>query len=65
MSASLHFIEKKTGKMIAKRYLLDHIPRIGEECRFHGEMYFKVVQVVNVFDENGDQYRVNIGLAKV
>ena len=56
-----HFIDKKTGAMI-ERLWCHQAPAVGEECRFSGERYFKVVQVVHVYDEDVPYHRVNIGL---
>lgn len=58
----IHFIEQDSGKMIAKQYV-SFVPRVGDECRFHGEKYYKVTVVVFVYDENGE--RANIGLERL
>lgn len=63
----VHFIEKGTGKMIGK-YWVQQVPSIGEECRFPGgnrPRYFKVVQIVHVYDEDVDHHRANVGLEEI
>jgi hypothetical protein len=57
----LHVIEKKTGKMLAMP-LAHQVPAVGEEIRLSGERYYKVVQVVHVFDESCPHHRANIGV---
>jgi len=60
----VHFIEKKTGKMIAQLYC-HQVPAVGDECRFTGDRYFKVVQVVHVYDEDVPYHRANVGLEAI
>lgn len=60
----VHFIEKSTGKMISQLWVWQ-VPAVGEECRFSGKAgprYFKVVQVVHVYDEDVNHHRANVGL---
>ena len=61
MKVQAHYIHEKTG-MLARR-AITHVPRVGDEIRFHGERYFKVTLVVWVMDEDECPYeRVNIGV---
>lgn len=59
-----HFIEVETGKMIAQLYI-GSVPRVGEECRFRGEKYYRVDVVVHVYDEEVPVNRVNIGITHI
>ena len=59
-----HFIDADTYKMVAQLYI-QHIPRVGEECRFKEGEYWKVVLVVHCFDETVSTFRVNIGVSKI
>jgi hypothetical protein len=60
-----HVIEATTGKMIAMPTLY-HCPRVGEELRTSENVYWSVVQIVHVLDEDDSPYtRVNIGVNKI
>lgn len=57
-----HFIHESDGTLVA-RLRIYSIPNPGNECRFHGPVYYRVTRVVHVYDEGDD--RVNIGLEQV
>jgi hypothetical protein len=53
-----HFIDIANDNMIHKLEV-SVVPRLGDELRFKGETYYKVMLVVFVYDEGKE--RVNIG----
>lgn len=59
-----HFIDDEHGEMVASMYI-QHVPRVGEECRFSNNRYYRVNLVVHVYDEDGPAYRVNIGISRI
>jgi len=54
----IHFIDNKDDRVILKQDVTA-VPRIGDELRFSGDKYYKVMLVVFVYDEG--MQRVNIG----
>lgn len=58
---SAHFIHEEKG-MLA-RMTINHAPRVGDEIRLQGELYFKVTRLIWVYDEPEHPFqRLNIGL---
>lgn len=59
-----HFVEIKTGKLIDNLFV-QHVPRVGDTCRFAADEYWEVGCVIHIFDEDVPYYRVNIGIRKI
>lgn len=54
-----HFVHPTDG-MVGK-FTIEHAPRVGDELRFPGEIFFKVARLVWVYDEPEAQFtRLNI-----
>lgn len=54
----IHFIDNNDDRLITKQDV-SVVPRAGDELRFAGEKYYKVMLVVFIYDEGME--RVNIG----
>jgi hypothetical protein len=63
----IHFIDEKTDKVLWKEFS-NYAPRIGETVRFGGfgnEKYFKIIEVVWCYDEEGPYERLNVGVSRI
>lgn len=60
---SCRFIHVEKGLLF--RNTLHHVPRVGDEVRFAENVYYKVLTVVWVYDEDESPYeRANIGITE-
>ncbi len=63
-SIKAHFISEERG-VLYKR-VIEFAPRVGDELRFAGEVYFTVKRLVWVYDEPEAQFsRLNIEIVDV
>lgn len=58
---SAHFIHEERG-MLAKM-AINHAPRVGDDIRMEGEIYYKVTRLIWIYDEPHQPFqRLNIGV---
>lgn len=58
-----HFIHSERGLLSVQN--LHHAPSVGDELRFEGDIYFKVVRKVWVYDEPESPFsRLNIEITE-
>ena len=65
MINKIHFINVENDEMVAVK-ITEAVPRVGDEIRLREDLFYEVIKVVWVYDEEEPVYqRVNIGVKPI